>query len=437
MRGVIYYSISKFLIIVICISMFTSCSKTDVAKTTPPPITVNPPSITSITPLKALATSQISIYGSNFSKIIADNKVIVNGIAATVDSASTTEVVFTLPANSTSGTIKLTSGNTTLTYSNTFSVISPDLLSTFTTSGGSDFEHVAIDVNGNAYGDGDDSNGGVLYTVSKATPSGVISNFATIPDTTAYLYGTAVDKAGNVYETNKGGNNCIYKITPTGTISILAGGTAKGHSDGQGSAAKFSALCGLAIDAQGNLYTSDNHYIRKITPGGLVSTIAGTGADGHADGSALSATFGATEGIAVDTKGNVYVGDNKYFNIRKISPGGIVSTLAGNGTAGIVDGKGSAAEFYYPQGMAVDAAGNVFVSDSSSLDYCTIRMITQDGVVTTFLKTVEGVPNPQDGGQAPYASASLAYSDGLGFDASGNLYICSTEITAILKLDFK
>ena len=197
--------------------------------------------------------------------------------------------------------------------------------------------------------------------------------------------GVAVDSAGNVYvaDTN---NYTIRKITPSGVVSTLAGlAGSPGSADGTGSAARFNDPYGVAVDSAGNVYVADtgNNTIRKITPSGVVSTLAGlAGSIGSADGTGSAARFFQPYGVAVDSAGNVYVADTNNNTIRKITPSGVVSTLAGlAGSFGSADGTGSAARFYYPEGVAVDSAGNVYVADTGN---DTIRKITPSGVVSTL-----------------------------------------------------
>ena len=199
--------------------------------------------------------------------------------------------------------------------------------------------------------------------------------------------GVAVDSAGNVYVADQG-NHTIRKITPAGVVSTLAGlaGSA-GSTDGTGSAARFFQPLGVAVDAAGNVYVADtnNQTIRKITPAGVVSTLAGlANSQGSTDGTGSAARFFAPTSVAVDAVGDVYVADDSNHTIRKITPAGVVSTLAGlAGSAGFADGTGSAARFNNPSGVTVDAAGNAYVADS---DNSAIRKITPAGVVTTFAR---------------------------------------------------
>lgn len=208
--------------------------------------------------------------------------------------------------------------------------------------------------------------------------------------------GIAVDGVGNIYVAEVG-NNVIRKITPGGVVSTLAGTAGlAGSTDGPSGGASFNSPKGVAVDGDGNVYVADtsNQTIRKITPAGMVSTLAGmSGAGGSADGTGGNARFADPWGVAVDGAGNVYVADFYNCTIRKITAAGVVSTLAGTvGTSGNTDGMGSAARFNYPEGLAADVAGNVFVSDTHNHS---IRKITPDGTVTTLAGT--GTPGSTDG----------------------------------------
>jgi len=166
-------------------------------------------------------------------------------------------------------------------------------------------------------------------------------------------------------------------------VSTFAGSGTPGNSDGPGASASFSEPEGMAIDAAGNVYVADlgNNMIRKISPNGVVSTLAGSGAQGAANGQGTAASFCEPGGVAVDAAGNVYVADAVNNMIRKITPAGLVSTIAGNGDTGAADGAGAAATFNYPMDVAVDAAGNVYVADYGNN---LIRMVNPGGVVTTI-----------------------------------------------------
>ncbi len=201
----------------------------------------------------------------------------------------------------------------------------------------------------------------------------------------------AVDSAGNVYVADTG-NSTIREVTPAGVVTTLAGWSGHtGSGDGTGSAARFYDPEGVAVDSTGNVYVADyfNYTIRKVTPAGVVTTLAGSvGSSGTNDGVGSAARFSYPKGVAVDSAGNVYVADNGNSTIRQVTPAGVVTTLAGSpGLYGSSDGTGSNARFGGPSGVAVDSADNVYVADT---DNQTIRKVTPAGVVTTLA----GSPGP-------------------------------------------
>ena len=160
-------------------------------------------------------------------------------------------------------------------------------------------------------------------------------------------------------------------MTPGGVVATLAGlAGSSGSTDGTGSAARFKNPANVAVDSAGNVYVADagNSTIRKVTPGGVVTTIGGlAGSNGSTDGTGSAARFNYPVGVAVDSVGNVYVGDYYNHTIRQVTPGGVVTTLAGlAGSNGSTDGMGSAARFNNPRGVAVDSAGIVYVADCSN-----------------------------------------------------------------------
>jgi len=229
-----------------------------------------------------------------------------------------------------------------------------------------------------------DSDDGAVYIIS---PGGVVTAMAQPSGAARFAVPTsaAEDSAGNIYVANNG-SHVIVKITPGGVASVFAGKPgASGSADGKGSDARFNVPRDIAMDGQDDLYVADegNSNIRKITPDGFVSTLAGiAGKPGNADGEGLAAGFNIPRGIAVDAAGTIYVADTENHCIRKISAAGVVSTFAGEaGKAAMADGVGAAARFSEPRGIALDAAGNLYVADTGNL---AIREIAPGGVVSTI-----------------------------------------------------
>jgi sugar lactone lactonase YvrE len=245
----------------------------------------------------------------------------------------------------------------------------------------------------------------------------------------------AVDNAGNVYVADTG-NNAIRKVTSAGVVTTLAGlADSKGHVDGKGSAARFNSPFGVAVDNAGNVYVADtfNETIRKVTPAGVVTTLAGSALNmGSEDGRGSEARFNNPKAIAVDRAGNIYVADSADDTIRKVTPEGVVTTLAGLAdVSGTRDGKAGAARFGNmfggPSGVAVDGAGNVYVADTGNQ---TIRKVTPTGVVTT-LAGVAGSEGTNDG------VGTLARFDdpeGVAVDISGNVYVADFRNHTIRKV---
>lgn len=202
-------------------------------------------------------------------------------------------------------------------------------------------------------------------------------------------FGIAIDAKGNLYVSDGGDRNRIQRITPEGSVSLLAG-SVEGFANGMAGNAAFHTPSALAIDAQGNLFVADtgNHAIRKITPEGVVTTLAGTGKPGFRDGAALQAQFNGPIGIAVDALGKVWVADTYNDRIRVITPDGQVSTVGGGDLPGFVDGSALNARFDTPCALVLDALGNAFIADTRN---DAIRKLSPNGEVSTIVRG-----DPQD-----------------------------------------
>ena len=242
-----------------------------------------------------------------------------------------------------------------------------------------------------------------------------------------YPQGVAVDSSGTVYVADTS-NNRIRTITG-GVVATLAGNGSNGYLDGAGTVAQFSHPEGIAVDSSFNVYVADfgNHRVRKITAAGIVSTLAGSGTAGFADGSGLAAQFNYPQGITIDTSGNVYIADSTNNRIRIITSSGVVSTLAGSGVAGIVNGSGTGAQFSAPSGVAIDNIGNVYVADFGNQQ---IRVITPAGVVATFAGT--GTVGSTNGISSV---AQFNNAQGIATDTLGNVYVAdsSNHLIRIIK----
>jgi sugar lactone lactonase YvrE len=298
-------------------------------------------------------------------------------------------------------------------------------------------EEVAVDGDGNVY-----VAGGGDHTIRKITPTGVVTTLAGVAESSGSAdgtgadarfkqpYGVAVDGDGNLYVADMG-NHTVRKVTPAGVVTTLAGTAgSSGSTDGTGADARFREPYGVAVDGDGNLYVADtyNQTVRKVTPAGVVTTLAGTaGSSGSADGTGADARFSYPSGVAVDGDGNVYVADRNY-TVRKITPSGVVTTLAGAaGSYGSTDGTGADARFSDPDGVAVDGDGNVYVADKSNH---TVRKITPAGVVTT-LAGAAGSYGLADG-TGPLAR--FTSPDAVAVDGDGNLYVTDRNNHAIRKI---
>ena len=201
--------------------------------------------------------------------------------------------------------------------------------------------------------------------------------------------GLAYGPGGDLYIADRDNSRIRVVLAAGGDVKTYAGDGTPSFLDGAAASARFNAPHGIAVDVAGVVYVSDrgNHRIRAISAAGIVSTLAGNGGATFKDGKGTAASFNSPEGIAVDSKGVLYVADAANHRIRVIAADGTVTTLAGDSASGNTDGKGTAARFYQPHGVAVDANGAVYVADAYNHR---IRKIGTDGTVTTVAGSSAG-----------------------------------------------
>lgn len=396
------------------------------------------PVITKLSEYSGAYNSGIKIVGVNFGTDIRAVKVYVNEKYADVLSVTDNEILFAVPRSAGSGLVKIVVNGVT--------------------------------VKGPMFS----------YLLSRQAFVTTIAGVDAMGNPTAFLKaprGIAIDSLGNVFVSNTEQDN-IKVINVDGLLSTFAGGS-RSFRDGKGAAAAFFSPQNIAADTYGNIYVADsfNKSIRKITPDATVSTIytgvyspvgvtvdikgnvyfsapaeavpgspptlilkitpdkkaaafAGGDSPGYKDGLGISASFNGINGLATDRTGNVYVGDAINNVVRKITPQGLVSTFAGNGTEGSDNGNAKNASFDGPEGVAVDAAGNVYVIDAGSWR---IRIITKEGVVSTLTRNSRSSPNFEVDGSGDFATFFDPYA--IAVDASGKyIYIADKASSRIRKV---
>jgi DNA-binding beta-propeller fold protein YncE len=301
---------------------------------------------------------------------------------------------------------------------------------------------IAVDVAGNLYIADTANNrvrkvspGGIITRVAGSGVRGFSGDGGLA--TSASLWnpsGLAVDAAGNLYIADAS-NNRIRKVSPSGIITTVAGGGTGYFSDG-GPATSGSLVFvqGVAVDPAGNLYIADRYTmcIRKVSPSGTISTVAGNGlwAFSGDGGPATSASLSWPDGVALDVAGNLYIADTANNRVRKVSPAGIITTVAGNGTGGFSGdgGPATSASLYSPYGMALDGAGNLYIADTGNNR---IRKVSPSGTISTVAGS--GISGFSADGE-PATSALLNRPHGVALDTAGNLYIADTGNNRIRKV---
>jgi uncharacterized protein (TIGR03437 family) len=275
---------------------------------------------------------------------------------------------------------------------------------------------------------------GVITTIAGSNSATLIGDGG--PARSAFFYAPntgAIDAAGNIYIADTG-NSRIRKIDPTGAITTIAGNGNSGYS-GEGSARSATLFFpfALAVDRLSNVYFTDtvNQRIRRVTPGGVIASIAGNGAIGYAGdgGQATQASFVDPQGIAVDALGNVFISDSGNNLIRKIGLDGIIQTVAGNGNPAYSGdgGFGKLASLYNPLGITVDVMGNLYIADNQNHR---VRKLTPGGMIVTIAGNGFAASSG-DGGLA--IGASLNFPNGVAVDSFGSVYI--SETSRIRKVD--
>ncbi len=404
-----------------------SCSNDDLPKVAP--------TLSGISPKRGPMETNVIISGTDFGTDKSVVKVFFNEKEAEVKSVNEIKITAVVPKGAGTGVVKVVVNENEIT-GDEFEYVLTVAVTTFAggTRGEKDGQGtaaeflvpqgIAVDNAGNIY-----VAEGWGNKVRKISPDGMVNTWNTYFEATAVSYstrhGVAVDASGTVY-VGDAVNYLLRKITPEGVVSTLAGSTA-GFVDGNGEHAKFNKINGLTVDADGNVYVIDvdllSRYIRKVTPDGTVTTIAG-GASGYVDGVGTSARFRWPTSIAIDASGVLYITDTAIDRIRKITPDGMVTTFAG-GDYGYVDGAGVDAKFDSPDGIAVDAEGNVYVSDTKNNK---IRKITADAVVTTLAGSSEGFLDGTPNEAKFYKPTALT------IDADGSVYVIDSFNYGIRKI---
>ncbi|WP_448701999.1 IPT/TIG domain-containing protein [Mucilaginibacter sp. AW1-3] len=406
-----------WLLLLTGVFLLHSCSKKNAGdSSSPQPVTLADAQITSFTPTSGAKGTSVVITGTGFS----GNVVMFNGMTATVTATTATSITVNVPPGAGSGKISIVAGGkrissaTDFQYVYTVSTLAGDGNFGFNEGPGAGAEFMsplglAIDGAGTLYIS--DTYNQRIRKITTPDQVGTIAGNDTIGYTNSTgirakfhdPHGLTLDVLGNIYVADYR-NHVIRKVTPGGVVSTVAGSGIPGLANGTGTAAQFNSPQDVAIDANGNLFVTDagNNCIRKITPAGVVSTFA--------------AALTAPKGITIDAAANLYITDGQV--IRKITAAGVMSTLAGSTLFGLKDGIGADARFFDPQGIAIDASGNLFVADRWNN---AIRRVTAAGVVSTIAGNI--LPDAPDFKEGPGPDARFDWPHSIAVDAAGTIYV--------------
>lgn len=427
-----------------------ACKKTD----KPVPAATSP-TVSALSPDNGSKNTVVTITGTNFGTDISKVAVSFNGMAAVVQTVAGTQITAVVPAKAGTGKVTVTvsglsADGPVFTYALSYTVTtlagSGALGHTDGAAASASFGFpvgIAADNKGSLFVA--DQYYNLVRQVSLASPV-TVSTFAGGLQTTAFYadgtganvkfaYPTALtfDGQGNLIEGDIAGSiSIIRKITPAAavtTLTGLAGGQGNGYADGALNVARFYGPTGTAVDALGNIYVADheNNCIRKITPAGIVSTLAGSPGAGYVDGAGATAKFNGPFTLTLDAQGNLFVADGGNSTIRKITPAGLVSSYCGAGpnSAGTIDGNLSTARFSSPRCVAFDAQGNLYVTDIS---VHRIRKISTTGAVTTIAGSTQGYADGIG------TAAQFNFPNGITVDAQGVIYVSDGNNYRIRKI---
>lgn len=286
-------------------------------------------------------------------------------------------------------------------------------------------QNIAVDQSGNIWVLGGN------HSIRRITPNGVVTTPFPKLDGLEFPHGLAVDRNGILYVSDVSLKS-VFKINPDGTLTQVAGTPySRGNEDGAGKVARFNSPWQLAVHPDGSLYVADydNHSVRKITPQGIVSTLAGPpGPQAPVDESGTHPWFSSAVGIVKDDTGNIYVADMGSHVIRKISQAGVMSLFAGSlGAKGSEDGLGPLARFNRPGCLALDSSNNLYVADYGNH---LIRKVSKNGMVTT----VAGCAGVSGAINGAGSSARFNNPMGVGVDRDGTLYVADSGNHTLRKI---